>query len=178
MDIPAIQLNKGEHAVTLIRRHWYHIAVRGFVDVFVFTCVALLIFLADSFLAEFVRGSEIHTTALSIYLLAGFGLLLWMHFFAAWSDHWLDAWVITNERIIDIEQKGFFRRQVSSFPLDRIQDVTFETNGLLATLLHFGNVRMQTASISDDLIMKQVPFPEDIKEVVAQTLQTVSKVGA
>ena len=105
-----------------------------------------------------------------MYVLSFVALLLWVRFFTSWSDHWLDAWVITNRRIIDIEQIGFFRRQVSSFPIDRIQDVTYDVAGVLAMWLHFGNIRIQTASISEDLVMKQVPFPEDVKEHLMSVL--------
>ena len=105
-----------------------------------------------------------------VFVISCVTLLLWMKFFAVWSDHWLDAWVITNKRIIDIEQKGFFRREVSSFPLNRIQDTTYNISGILAMWLHFGDVRIQTASITDDLVMRQVPFPEDVKEHVARVL--------
>jgi uncharacterized membrane protein YdbT with pleckstrin-like domain len=93
-----------------------------------------------------------------------------MHFFAMWSDHWLDMWIITNKRVIDIEQHGFFRREVSSFPLDRIQDVTYGMNGIIATWLKFGDVRIQTASISDTFIMREVPFPEEVKDAITRAM--------
>lgn len=167
MYIHAIQLAEDEEVVTLIRRHWFHIAVRAAADLCIFFVLAGVLVVVLSVLGQ---STSVVLMPLGIYVLALVGLFLWMHFFAVWSDHWLDAWVITNKRVIDIEQKGFFSRQVSSFPLDRIQDVTYDISGIIAMWLKFGNVRIQTASISEDLIMKQVPFPEDVKEEIVAVL--------
>jgi len=166
----AIQLADGEEVVAIIRRHWFHLAVEGFIDMALFALVFLGVGVADAFLTNAGLAAQQALSA-SLFLLASTALVLWMHFFASWSDHWLDAWVITNRRIIDIEQHGFFHREVSSFPLDRIQDITFDVAGIIAMWLHFGDVRIQTASITDDLIMRQVPFPEDVKEHVVEALE-------
>ncbi len=165
----AIQLSEGEEVVAVIRRHWFHLAIVGFIDIMIFVTVLISVGAANIFLANAGLGTQ-QIFSLSVFILALVALLLWMHFFSSWSDHWLDAWVITNTRIIDIEQHGFFVRQVSSFPIDRIQDVTFNISGIIAMWLHFGDIRLQTASISDDLIMKQVPFPEDVKEHIVNVI--------
>ena len=168
----AVHMSEGEEILVVVRRHWFHIAVRAVIDLTLFLFVAFGMTLFDVYLLETQNGMVQQGFAVGLYVLSLVGLFLWMHFFASWSDHWLDAWIITNKRIIDIEQQGFFRRQVSSFPLDRIQDVTYSINGLIAMWLNFGNIRIQTASISDDLIMRQVPFPQEVKEKVVQVIDT------
>jgi len=170
MHMHAIPLNDGEEVLVVIRRHWFHIALRAVADIVVFFVFTVGVIVFDGVLLASHVGAVGSGIALSIYLLAVFGLFLWMHFFAAWSDHWLDAWIITNKRIIDIEQKGFFARQVSSFPIERIQDVTYDVSGVIAMWLHFGDVRIQTASITDNLVMRQVPFPEEVKEAIMQAV--------
>jgi len=171
MTNKAIQLGEGEEILTIVRRHWFHLAVEGFVIILVFIALFAVLGIFDSILFSTARTSSA-PFALSLFVLSFVGLLLWMRFFSSWSDHWLDAWVITNKRIIDIEQNGFFSRTVSSFPLDRIQDVTCDISGIIAMWLKFGDIRLQTASISDDLIMRQVSFPEDVKEHIISILPT------
>ena len=175
MHIHAVTLKDGEKVIMLIRRHWFHIAVRAVADLFLFLVTAVGVTLFASYLMGIGSDVQQQGFALGLFVLALVGLILWMHFFAAWSDHWLDAWIITNQRIIDIEQHGFFRRQVSSFPLDRIQDVTFNIHGIIAMWLKFGDIRIQTASISDDLIMKQVPFPQEVKETIVRVLDAAKE---
>jgi hypothetical protein len=35
-------------------------------------------------------------------------LFAWLFFFFSFIDYYLDVWIITSERIIDIQQNGFF----------------------------------------------------------------------
>lgn len=160
-----VALSEGEIVIAAIRRHWFSLAVEGAMNIFIFLCVVGGIIFIDAVLLT-QEGVVVPQGILPLGFFAiGFvGLILWMHFFASWSDHWLDAWIITNKRVIDIEQKGFFVREISSFPLNRIQDVTSTVSGIIPTWLHFGDVRIQTASISEEFIMRQVPFPQDVKE--------------
>jgi uncharacterized membrane protein YdbT with pleckstrin-like domain len=172
MIATALALAPDEHIQHIVRRHWYSLVVTGVADGIVFLLCAVVLGAFDSAPAlQATFGIDnVRAILVSTYLISLVGLLLWMHFFAVWTDHWLDAWVVTNKRIIDIEQKGFFNRQVSSFPLERIQDVTYETRGLIAMWLHFGTVRIQTASISNDFILHQVPNPDLVKERVMDAI--------
>lgn len=168
----AISLNEGEQVVTVIRRHWFSLAVEGALDIFIFFIMVSVVVIVDSVaVAEKVALPAGVIFPLGFFGIGFVGLILWTHFFTSWSDHWLDAWIITTERVIDIDQDGFFKREVSSFPLDRIQDVTYTVTGIIPTWLHFGDVRIQTASISEDFIMRQVPFPQDVKEQLLSTLK-------
>ncbi len=86
---------------------------------------------------------------LVLFFAAIWWLILLFIFFEIWLDYWLDAWIITNLRVISINQIGLFRRVYSEFSLSRIQDVSIETNGVLATFLGYGNIRIQTAGEND-----------------------------
>lgn len=176
MMTDAIALGEGEEIITTVRRHWFNLAVEGAIDIFIFLVIIVAVLGVDSFalFGQFdVDSGKI--VPLGFFFLGFMGLLLWMHFFASWSDHWLDVWVITNKRVIDIEQHGFFRREVSSFQLDTIQDITYTISGIIPTWLHFGDVRVQTASISKNLILRQIPFPEDIKEHLVSVVERYGK---
>jgi hypothetical protein len=160
-----VKLEDNEEIILIVRRHWFSLAIEAFTDLFIFLMTVLAVVAFDS---VFLKHVEIGAVSLSSFFLSFVALLLWMRFFGAWSDHWLDAWIVTNRRIIDIEQHGFFHREVSSFSLNRIQDITYTVSGIIPTWLHFGDVRIQTASISDDFIMRQIPFPEDVKEGIVR----------
>ncbi len=165
----AIHLEEDEEIIMIVRRHWFSLAVEGFIDLFIFIMTVAVVVFVDSLVMsnEEIIGT-INVLPMSFFFVSLVGLLLWMRFFGVWSDHWLDAWIVTNKRIIDIEQKGFFNREVSSFSLNRIQDITYTIAGIIPTWLHFGDVRIQTASISDDFIMRKIPFPEDVKESIVK----------
>jgi len=176
MITDTVPLQEGESILTVVRRHWFSLFVEGALNIFIFIIVIVSVVVTDSVIvSEDTRGEFTQFIPIGFFAIGFVGLLLWMHFFATWSDHWLDAWIITTERVIDIEQHGFFRREVSSFPLTKIQDVTYTISGIIPTWLHFGDVRIQTASISEDFIMRQVPFPDLVKEHLVEVLHKQTK---
>ncbi len=87
-------------------------------------------------------------------------------FFRSWLDYYLDIWIITSERIVSIEQKGLFARQVSTQKLYRIQDVTAEVKGILPTFFHYGNVYIQTAGEEERFIFKEIPSPYEVSKKI------------
>lgn len=93
-------------------------------------------------------------------------LFMWLYSFLVWIDYYFDVWIITNERIVNIEQKGLFTRRISELRFSRIQDVTSSVNGLVPTVLNFGDVSVQTASEEDHFLFRQVGDPFAVKDEV------------
>ena len=102
-----------------------------------------------------------------VYLYTLWLLLLWMMYSNFWTDYYLDLWAITNRRVILIDQRGFFRRFISSFRLERLQDMNMEINGIIPTLLDYGTIEAQTAGGSNEkFIGYNMPHPRDIKALI------------
>lgn len=97
--------------------------------------------------------------------------------FLFWMDHYLDVWIITNERIIDVEQHGLFRRETSEFGIDKVQDITAEIPHVIATFLRYGNLRIQTAG-ERSFTIKDVPNIYEIKKVIMDQVTKREHVGA
>ncbi|MDP3963496.1 MAG: PH domain-containing protein [bacterium] len=95
-----------------------------------------------------------------------YGYAVWSFFFLSWLRYWLDVWIITTERIIKIEQHHLFSREMAEFRISRIQDVTVEINGFLATMLKFGDLKVFTASEESGFTFKRIPHPEKIKDII------------
>ena len=89
-------------------------------------------------------------------------------FFILWIDFYLDAWIVTNERIININQKGFFNRDISELKLTKIQDVTSEIVGFIPTILGYGNIYVQTAAEMERFAFYQIPNPNEVKNIIVQ----------
>ena len=85
-------------------------------------------------------------------------------FYRAWLDHYLDIWVITSDRIVDIDQKGLFSRNVATQKLYRIQDVTTQVKGIIPTFLNYGDVYVQTAGAKQNFVFRQVPNPDAVSK--------------
>lgn len=164
-----IHLEPDEQIVKIIRKHWFIIAFEFF-GLFLLALVpfALELFffnLPDEFLTKL--GDTSGTTPYFV-----FGTALWLLFIvmaaaAAWTHYYLDLWVVTSRRVILIDQRGFFRRFISSFRLERLQDMNVEINGLIPTLLNFGTVEAQTAGGSnEEFTSHNMPDPRGIKALI------------
>ncbi len=95
-------------------------------------------------------------------------LFLWLFVFIVWIDYYYDIWLITNQRLLDIEQKGFFSRTVSELDLKRIQDITSEVHGILSTLFEFGDIHIQTAGEKNRFILKAIPHPITVRRKIVK----------
>src|SRR3989304_204873 len=62
------------------------------------------------------------------------------------------VYILSDERIIIIEQNGIFGRKITEAELEKIQNVTVEVNGPLRTFLNFGNITLRTAGIDPVMV--------------------------
>lgn len=78
-------------------------------------------------------------------------------FFPSWINWYFSVYIVTNQRLIQIKQKGLFSRAVSGLGLHQIQSINYEIKGLQETLLGFGTIEMQT--YFGDMVIKDVHKP-------------------
>ncbi|MBP7846469.1 MAG: PH domain-containing protein [Candidatus Pacebacteria bacterium] len=102
-------------------------------------------------------------------------LILWTLMFVRYVDFYLDQWVLTNERLIDIDQKGFFNRQVSTLHLDAVQDITIESKGLFQTMFNLGTITVQTAATEREFVIRDIPNPEGVKFAISEQVEVMRK---
>ena len=164
-----LHLDTNEHVVLEVRKHWIVFFAQG---LFLFFA-ALIPFIGYEFIVQMIPFSlpaHINVGGLLTFLYTLWLLLLWLLFFIQWTNYYLDVWYITEKRIIDVEQKGFFHREVSSIRFDKVQDITVEVRGIIATFLNYGNVEVQTASEQGgNFVMKAAANPELIRKTVFST---------
>lgn len=98
---------------------------------------------------------------LELFLLPLFGLLLGVVLFLYQFMLWyFTIYIVTDQRIRQITQKGFFGKDVVDVGLSKIQNISYNVPGLSGELFHFGNIIIQT--FVGDLIIKNVEHTEKI----------------
>lgn len=101
-------------------------------------------------------------------ILLGSAFLLFMMLFAlaAFFDFYFDLNIVTDRRIIDIDQHMLFSRSMSELLLEDIQDVASKVTGILATFFDFGDVNIQTAGAKPNFTFSQVPHPREVAAII------------
>lgn len=164
--------HENEQILMVIHRHWFnivvHLIVVFFLSLFLLGSLSFFPFL---FPEAVTNGSAPFFTFAQNTLL----IFLWLYGFLVWIDYYFDVWVVTNERIVNIEQKGLFNRHISELRFSRVQDVTASVDGLIPTMLNFGDVYVQTAAEQERFIFRQVGDPFKIKDRVMTLSRDASK---
>lgn len=160
----AINIEEGEKIVLEVRRHWIYLAgeittlvIVMFLPIFLFNVLEslALIDFSDSGLALYLFGSALWM------------LILWIAIFVGWTNYFLDVWLITDRRLIDIEQESLFSRHIAECRLVSVEDVVVETRGVLASLLNYGDLRIQTAGDVPAFQIGTIPHPARVKNIIS-----------
>ena len=163
-----IRLGKDEKIISITRKHWF-ILMKETIFLLFLLCLPFVVVTVFSILnADHVI--EISGNIITLFVVGSsvFLLFVWMIFFIIWTDYYLDILILTNKHIIDVEQKGLFSRELSAFRLDKIQDVTAESNGVIQTVLSFGTIHIQTAGEDQDFIVRGIPKPFEVKHNISK----------
>lgn len=90
-------------------------------------------------------------------------------FFPAWMSWYFSVFIVTDQRFIQITQKGFFHRSVVDMGLNQIQMVNYEVKGLQETLLGYGTMMMQT--FVGDLLIHYIHHPAKVQKRLLEILR-------
>jgi uncharacterized membrane protein YdbT with pleckstrin-like domain len=149
-----------EKIIHTVHRHWFNMFVQ-YIPIF-----ALLGLMIISFIMyPYIFNDFAHNGArvLFYFLQTFFLLFIWIYGFVIWFDYYLDIWIITTHRVVNVEQKGLFSRQVSELKFHQIQDVSTDVKGFFPTILNFGDLTVQTAAEQSRFLFRSVGNPYKLK---------------
>lgn len=149
------------------RRHPWVLAKAGLI------LIVTILIVVISFL---IFGASLTT---SIVLVAGL-IFVTIYGFIRWFVYTNDIYILTNERVINIDQGGFFNRRVTEAELANILNVSYEIKGPIKSFLNFGDISIDTSgSDRNFLVLENIENPHFIQEkIVAQQKKAQEKGGA
>src|ERR1035437_6027345 len=107
---------------------------------------------------DFIVSGPLYPFLLKLLIIVP--LLVLMYWFYHWMGWFYSVYIVTDQRLINIHQKGFFNREVSEVGFDKIQSINYHIKGLQAALLKFGDITVQT--YTSDWMLKSVHHPEEV----------------
>jgi uncharacterized membrane protein YdbT with pleckstrin-like domain len=173
------QLEPGERVTRTVRTHWFVLLV----SLLPFLALALLPLLVPGLLDAIGKLNPESAVSFAAFtpeqpwfrlFLGVWWLFLWIGAFNAFTQYYLNHWVITTLRIVRVRQRGFFYREVSSFLLTRVQDVSTTVDGIFAEIFGYGSVRVQTAGAEvDDFVMDGIDDPQDMRDRIMSQIASL-----
>jgi hypothetical protein len=154
---------ESEEIYLVIREHWVYLFLK--ILVWAFFAVALVLFnrFAHSYLPALFIDTWGQITQMFVYL---YDMLLALGLFLIFVIYYLNIQIITNIRIVDIDQVGLFSHVISELHIDKIEDVTSEVKGILGTIFNYGDVYVQTAAAVDRFEFNNIPSPAAIEKLI------------
>jgi len=154
---------KEEKVFLLIRKHWFnYIPFAIFGTLMILPIIAYFVIINYFSISLDPFYNVLIIVLGSIYLLSILAVQLY-----GFVSYYLDVYIVTDRRIVDIDQNGFFKREISELHLHQVQDVSAKVEGIFGTLLHFGDVHIQTAGERENFIFNSIPHPYSIaKQIV------------
>jgi uncharacterized membrane protein YdbT with pleckstrin-like domain len=174
------ELESGEQMTKIVRRH--PIVLFGMISPFiVLALLPLFIPFAISLLQSLspVAGTLVSQDFAQnanwfVVFLSAWWLFLWISVYSIFTQYYLTEWIITTTRIVDIRQYGFFSRQVSSFLLAKVQDVTTDVEGFLPTIFHFGTLNVETAGREEKFQMRGISNPTELRDLIMREIAVLN----
>lgn len=160
----------GEKIVLFLRPHWL-MATKHYILVLILGLIPILGYIFIQFYFPGLLLSKILYPSL-LLVTSIYYLYIWLIFYNSFIDFYLDTWMVTNKRIIGIEQNGLFHREVYEHSLFNIQEVTGHQSGIIGTFLDYGDVNIQTSSPKPLTSFDMVPKPFEVAKQIQQLLET------
>lgn len=87
--------------------------------------------------------------------------------------HWYyNIYIVTTERIVDIDFIQLLYKKFSEARLDKIEDVTYTSTGFVATVFNFGDVTIQTAGEAREFDFESIPKPASVVRTIEALIDT------
>ena len=158
-----------EKIIFYLHRHWF-ILLKLIIGYLVLAFIPLAVYIFVQRELSYWLNHDIITIFLKL-LVFSFYLFWWLMFYHSFLDYFLDIWIVTNHRVLSIEQRSLFNRAVAEYRLYRIQDVMSHQKGMLPTFFNYGEIHIQTAGAEKVVVFEQVPDPHYVAREITKLIE-------
>jgi hypothetical protein len=150
-----------EEVVLLLRQH----PVTQIKQVLIAIGIALLpVLFASSPIFDFLPA-RFHFS-----ITVGWYLIFLGYVFESFLLWFFNVYIITDERIIDVDFLSMIYKNVSTAKIDNIEDITAKTGGFLASMINYGDIIIQTAGEKTEFEFAAVPQPAKVTALLNELL--------
>jgi len=143
-----LNLHPDEKIHYVVRHHW-----AGFLGTLGLVLGMALVPIVILFISGALIGQGLgNVLPMVVLFVSGFFVFLLTFLFGAWINYYYDIVFITNQRILNVDQRGLLSRTTSELGLQEVQNVSAQVEGFLQTTFNYGTLIIETAGAgtSDD----------------------------
>ena|SRR3989344_1663217 len=148
-----------EKIVLLLRRH----AITNIPWIFV--SILLLFTPIIAFMFGFLESAPVNflTVGLIFWYLISFAYI-----FEQFLSWFFNVYIVTDERVFDVDFLNLVYREITDANIDQIQDVTVRVGSVIRTVFDYGDIIIQTAAQIPQIEFEAVPHPDRVAQVLRE----------
>lgn len=148
-----------ERAFLFIRRHWIielWLLVRF---IFLLTMPFLIFAALHTWIPDWVSGAR---NSVALIIISIWMLFVGLKYYINWLDNFFDIVILSDRRIVDINQRNLFNRETTEASLAQIQDVKADVRGIFGTLMRYGDITIETAAEHSNFYLYTIAHPTTV----------------
>jgi len=151
----------------LFRTHWIELIKRIIIPFVLLTSFQIFLI--------YLSGENVSWTGNQFVLISSISLMVaflaWLIYqFVDWRN---DRFIITNDQIIDINQKPFGIEDKRTAPINRIQSIRYQRQGLVGLLFNYGTVFIRIGD--DELTFDHVHNPLSVQQEIFNRMEQIKR---
>jgi hypothetical protein len=151
-----------ENTIFVVWKHWI-VLIAPLLILLVFFLIPFMVYAFINGAAWFQVISSLFWFLTSIWI-----LFLWNAAFYNIMIYFLNTVILTDQRLIQNKQAGFFQYTLNELKLDKIQDISVNISGPLATFLNYGDLDVQSAGTETKFHFETLPDPQNLKKIIME----------
>ena len=169
-----INLQENERVEFILRRHWIVFVLNLLVPLVLVLAYGLI---AQVLIVAFPNITHAPYSNLGLLVTSAVMLFAWLLMLATWIDFYFDVWIVTNQRLVDIDQIGLFNRKTAELNYRHMQDVSVYQQGFLQTTFNYGSINIQSAGTVVKFNFDKAANPHEIEAKMLELYNSAMKRG-
>lgn len=132
--------------------------------------LAIFLLLAPLFIFPFLPIATVFPGIFSLFATLVWYLLVTAYIIESFLYWYFNIYIITDERIIDVDFYNLIYKEISEAKIERIEDVTATTAGFLGAIFDFGTISIQTAAEKRQFSFAAVPQPAKVTKFLNELI--------
>lgn len=132
-------------------------------------CVTLFMLTLPSIFVFFPPFTSLNS-GLQFVVTLGWYLFVSGYALAKFMGWFFNIYIVTDERVVDVDFKNIFFRRISTAKIEEIQDINVESSGAFETFFGYGSVFIQTAAEVSQFEFVAVPKPDMVGKILGRMI--------
>lgn len=100
----------------------------------------------------------------------GWYLFVFGYALSKFMSWFFNIYIVTDERVVDVDFENILFRKISVAKIDEIQDVNITSSGAIETFVGYGDVFIQTAAEVSEFDFLAIPKPDQVGKILNQLI--------